>query len=77
MIVSLIMGFSCGLPLLLTFSVLQAWMTEEEVDLSVIGLMTMVHLPYTLKFVWAPILDRYTLPFLGRGVAGCSLSRLR
>ena len=66
MIVSLIMGFSCGLPLLLTFSVLQAWMTEEGVDLSVIGLMTMVHLPYTLKFVWAPILDRYTLPFLGR-----------
>lgn len=66
MIVSLVMGFACGLPLLLTLSVLQAWMTEEGVDLSVIGLMTLVHLPYTIKFAWAPLLDRYTPPFLGR-----------
>lgn len=66
MLVSLIMGFSCGLPLLLTISVLQAWMKEEGVDLTVIGLMALVGLPYTLKFVWAPIVDRYTLPFLGR-----------
>lgn len=66
MIVCLLMGFSCGLPLLLTLSVLQAWMTEVGVDLSVIGLMTLVGLPYTLKFVWAPLMDRYTLPFFGR-----------
>jgi len=66
MLVSLLMGFSCGLPLLLTISVLQAWMKEEGVDLGVIGLMALVGLPYTLKFVWAPFVDRFTLPFLGR-----------
>jgi len=66
MLVSFIFGFSCGLPLLLTMSVLQAWMKKENVDLSVIGLMALVGLPYTLKFLWAPFLDRYTLPFLGR-----------
>lgn len=66
MLVALAMGFSCGLPLLLTLSVLQAWMTEAGVDLTTIGLMTLVGLPYTLKFFWAPLFDRYRLPFLGR-----------
>lgn len=66
MLVAMMMGFSCGLPLLLTISVLQAWMKEEGIDLTVIGLMALVGLPYTLKFVWAPLLDRFTLPFLGR-----------
>jgi len=60
------MGFACGLPLLLTITVLQAWMKEEGVDLTVIGMMALVGLPYTLKFLWAPFLDRFTLPFLGR-----------
>ena len=55
MIVSLLMGFSCGLPLLLTISVLQAWMAEEGVDLTLIGMMALVGLPYTLKFLWAPV----------------------
>jgi PAT family beta-lactamase induction signal transducer AmpG len=66
MVVALLMGFSCGLPLLLTITVLQAWMKEEGVDLTVIGMMALVGLPYTLKFLWAPVLDRFTLPFLGR-----------
>lgn len=66
MLVSFMMGFSCGVPLLLTISVLQAWMREEGVDLSVIGLFALVGLPYTLKFVWSPVMDRFTLPFLGR-----------
>jgi PAT family beta-lactamase induction signal transducer AmpG len=66
MLLALVMGFACGLPLLLTGSVLQAWMKEEGVDLSVIGLFALVGLPYTLKFLWAPILDRYTPPLLGR-----------
>ena len=66
MLVALLMGFSCGLPLLLTMSVLQAWMKDAGVDLSVIGMMALVGLPYTLKFLWAPFLDRFTLPFLGR-----------
>ena len=66
MLVTLLMGFACGLPLLLTMSVLQAWMKEEGVDLTVIGMMALVGLPYTLKFLWAPFLDRFTLPFFGR-----------
>jgi len=66
MLVALLMGFACGLPLLLTISLLQAWMQEEGVDLTVIGLMALVGLPYTLKFLWAPFLDRFTLPFFGR-----------
>jgi len=66
MIVALIMGFASGLPLLLTISVLQAWMKKEGVDLTVIGLMALVGLPYTIKFLWAPFLDRFIPPFLGR-----------
>ena len=67
MLVAFLMGFSSGLPLLLTGSVLQAWMTETGVDLGTIGLFALVGLPYTLKFLWAPLLDRFTLfAFLGR-----------
>ena len=66
MIVALLMGFSCGLPLLLTLGVLQAWMTEEGVDLTWVGMITLVQSPYSWKFLWAPILDRFTPPFLGR-----------
>ncbi|MGD9947335.1 MAG: AmpG family muropeptide MFS transporter [Desulfobulbus sp.] len=66
MLVSFLMGFSCGVPLLLTSSVLQAWMTEQHVDLSVIGLYSLVGLPYTLKFLWAPVFDRFSLPYFGR-----------
>lgn len=66
MLVAFLMGFSCGLPLLLTITVLQAWMKKAGVDLTVIGMMALVGLPYTVKFLWAPFLDRFTLPFLGR-----------
>jgi len=66
MLVAFVMGFGCGLPLLLTMGVLQTWMKEEGVDLTVIGLITMVQIPYSWKFIWAPILDRYTPRFLGR-----------
>jgi len=66
MLVAFVMGFSSGLPLLLTLGVLQAWMKEKNVDLTLIGLITLVQLPYTWKFIWAPLLDRFTLPWLGR-----------
>ena len=66
MLVALIMGFACGLPLLLTISVLQAWMKDAGVDIAVIGMMALVGLPYTLKFLWAPFVDRFTLPLFGR-----------
>jgi PAT family beta-lactamase induction signal transducer AmpG len=52
MLVAALMGFACGLPLLLTVSVLQAWLSEEGVDLSTIGLFALVGLPYTLKFLF-------------------------
>lgn len=66
MLVALVMGFASGLPLLLTSTLLQAWMTEAGVDLGTIGLFTLVGLPYTLKFIWAPLLDRYVIPGVGR-----------
>ncbi len=66
MIISFVMGFSSGIPLLLTLSTLQAWMKDEKVDLTTIGLISLLGLPYTLKFVWSPILDRFRLPLLGR-----------
>jgi PAT family beta-lactamase induction signal transducer AmpG len=59
-------GFSSGLPLALTRSTLQAWMATEGVDLRVIGLFSLVGLPYALKVFWAPLMDRFSLPFLGR-----------
>jgi PAT family beta-lactamase induction signal transducer AmpG len=66
MLVAFVMGFSSGLPLLLTMGVLQAWMKDEGVDLTWIGMITLVQVPYTWKFIWAPFLDRFILPFLGR-----------
>ena len=80
MLVALMMGFSCGLPLLLTISVLQAWMKEEGVDLTVIGMMALVGLPYTLKFLWAPFLDRFTPPLQGASpepIPSCRSERQR
>ncbi|MBI3178871.1 MAG: MFS transporter [Deltaproteobacteria bacterium] len=61
-----LLGFASGLPLALTGSTLQAWMTVEGVDLSTMGLFALVGLPYTLKFLWSPLLDRFVPPFLGR-----------
>jgi Arabinose efflux permease len=66
MLVAFFMGFACGMPLLLTSTVLQAWMTDRGVDLTTIGFYSLVGLPYTVKFLWAPVFDRITLPFLGR-----------
>ena len=66
MLVALFMGFSAGLPLLLTLTLLQAWMKDAGVDLGTIGLFGLVGLPYTFKFLWAPLVDRFSLPFLGR-----------
>ncbi|WP_414526912.1 AmpG family muropeptide MFS transporter [Nodularia chucula] len=59
-------GFSSGLPLFLTSRTLQAWMTVEGVDLGAIGLLSLVGLPYSLKFIWSPFIDRFTIPILGR-----------
>src|SRR4029450_9321017 len=60
------LGFASGLPLALTSGTLQAWLTVAGVDLKTIGIFTLVGLPYSLKFLWAPVMDRITLPWLGR-----------
>ena len=62
----LLLGFSSGLPLYLTSRTLQAWMTVAGVNLSAIGLFSLVGLPYSLKFLWSPLIDRFSFPFLGR-----------
>jgi MFS transporter, PAT family, beta-lactamase induction signal transducer AmpG len=66
MLVMLLTGFSSGLPLLLTGSTLKFWMREEGLDLTTIGFFGLVGLPYTLKFLWAPVMDRLVPSFLGR-----------
>lgn len=60
------LGFSSGLPLALTGATLQAWMAVAGVDLKTIGIFALVGLPYTLKFFWSPLMDRFVPPWLGR-----------
>lgn len=61
-----LLGISSGLPFFLTQKTLQAWLTSAHVDLGTIGLLALVTLPYSVKFLWAPLLDRFAIPFLGR-----------
>jgi len=62
----MLLGFSSGLPLALTSGTLQAWMAVAGVDLRTIGIFALAGLPYTLKFFWSPLMDRFVPPFLGR-----------
>lgn len=62
----LMLGFASGLPLALTSGTLQAWMTVENIDLKTIGFFSLVGQAYVFKFLWSPMMDRYTPPFLGR-----------
>jgi PAT family beta-lactamase induction signal transducer AmpG len=66
MAVILVLGFASGLPLYLTSRTLQAWMTVAGVNLTAIGFSSLLSLPYSLKFLWAPFIDRFSLPLLGR-----------
>ena len=65
MLICVFTGFSSGLPLYLLFQMVPYWLRTEGVGLAEIGFFALVQFPYTWKFVWAPIMDRYTLPFLG------------
>ncbi|MBP9679821.1 MAG: AmpG family muropeptide MFS transporter [Bacteriovorax sp.] len=76
MFVVLILGFSSGLPLGLTSGTLQAWMKTENIDLGTIGLFSLVGIPYTLKFIWSPLMDRYIPPLLGRRRGWILLSQI-
>lgn len=62
----LLLGFASGLPLALTAGTLQAWLAADNVDIVAIGWFALVGQPYTYKFLWAPLMDRYVPPFLGR-----------
>jgi len=66
MLITLSMGFVSGVPLLLTITLLQAWLTDEGISKSTIGLFALVGLPYSLKFIWAPLFDHFTVSRLGR-----------
>ncbi|GJL53462.1 MAG: AmpG family muropeptide MFS transporter [Nitrospirales bacterium] len=66
MLIMLLTGFASGLPLLLTGSTLKFWLREEGLDLSTIGFFSLVGLPYTLKFLWAPFMDRFVPIDFGR-----------
>ena len=61
-----LLGYSSGVPFNLLGSTLQAWMHDAGVDLQTIGFFALAGLPYTLKFLWSPLMDRYQPPFLGR-----------
>jgi PAT family beta-lactamase induction signal transducer AmpG len=62
----LLLGFASGLPLPLTGGTLQAWLTITGVDLKTIGIFSLVGVPYTIKFLWSPIMDRFVPKWLGR-----------
>lgn len=62
----LLLSLSSGLPLALSTGTLQAWLATTDVDIQTVAFFSMVGLPYTLKFIWAPIMDRFIPPFLGR-----------
>src|SRR3954453_18143544 len=65
-LIVLMLGFSSGLPLALSGSTLLVWMRESGVDLGTIGLFALVGTPYTLKFLWAPLVDALHVPFFTR-----------
>lgn len=66
MLICVFTGFSSGLPLYLLLNLLPAWLRSEGIDLKTIGLFALIQFPYTWKFLWSPLLDRYALPWLGR-----------
>jgi len=72
----LFLGFSSGLPLALSGGTLQAWLTVENVDIKTIGMFSLVGLPYTLKFIWSPLMDRFIVPVFGRRRGWIALSQL-
>src|SRR5262245_14536239 len=62
MLIVFAMGFASGLPLLLTLSTLSLWLAEAGIDKTTIGLFALVGVPYSIKFLWSPVIDRVPLP---------------
>ncbi|HUG22980.1 AmpG family muropeptide MFS transporter [Piscinibacter sp.] len=71
-----LLGFASGLPLSLTGQAMQAWLSVSGIDIATIGFLSIVGLPYTFKFLWAPLMDRFELPWLGRRRAWLVLTQL-
>ena len=66
MVICVFTGFSSGLPLYVLLTLVPAWLRSENVNLTAIGLFTLIQFPYTWKFLWSPLLDRFAVPLLGR-----------
>jgi PAT family beta-lactamase induction signal transducer AmpG len=66
MLICVFTGFSSGLPLYVLINLIPAWLRSEGVELTAIGLFTLIQLPFTWKFLWSPLMDRYALPMVGR-----------
>jgi len=66
LLLCVLQGFSSGLPLYVLIQLVPGWLRSEGVDLSTIGLLSLATLPYTWKFLWSPLIDRFRPPFLGR-----------
>jgi PAT family beta-lactamase induction signal transducer AmpG len=67
-LIVLLLGFSSGLPLALSGSTLRFWLRESHIDLETIGLFALVGTPYTIKFLWAPLVDALSVPFLSKAL---------
>ena len=76
MVVCVFIGFSSGMPLYVLIQLVPAWLRSNGVDLATIGLFSLMSLPYTWKFLWSPLMDRFTPPFLGRRRGWALLTQL-
>lgn len=76
MLICVFTGFSSGLPLYILISLIPLWLRSQQVDLATIGFFALTGLPYTWKFLWSPLLDRYIPPFLGRRRGWILLSQI-
>ncbi len=76
MLICIFTGFSSGLPLFLLLNLLPAWLKTEGIGLKEIGLFALIQFPYTWKFLWSPLMDRYALPWLGRRRSWMAASHL-
>jgi PAT family beta-lactamase induction signal transducer AmpG len=76
MLTILFLGLASGIPLGIVLTVLQAWMTKSGIDLKTVGLAVLVQMPYTWKFLWSPVMDRFVPPFLGRRRGWMLISQL-
>lgn len=66
--IMLLLGFSSGLPFLLSVGTLGVWLTTAEIDIKTVGMMSLVNFAYSFKFLWAPLVDNVPLPFLSRAL---------